>query len=733
MKNFYLFLCLLLCAFGSSFAEPYSKDSLNIILQQGYDYMDKKDYIESVKSGRLLLEQAYKEGDSVFIAEAYYLLALNDEYIEEYSRAKDKYLKTLDIAEKIKDSLFIIDIYNGLGNIASLHDKDHKKSKEFYLQALDICEKMRVKNRMTYVINLCWEYLDLKEYDSITTYLPSFDVYFQENELKSNIDIDGTKCHSYYVLGRYYGEKGEVEKGLNYLDKALTYVDKYQLDDEAADVYEEQVKLYKQIGDKQKAFEALQNYVATYKKINDLSMLKKMQIEEVKYKVEEYQRTIEIAEKEKQLADAEAASSAKLNRVYMVVSFLLLILLGFILRENIVKKRLITDLNENNKQLIEAKKQASLAAEAKSNFVSNISHELRTPLHGVTGITSLLLAEKEISSKNRQLLESLKFSGDYLLGLINNVLLLSKIDNNKVKVLPKEFNIHNFFDNIKHSIEYSATKHNVAVSFVVGEEIPKIIVLDESILSEVLINLMENAIKFSKNGRVVVEVKKGPELRLEDKKMRIRFAVKDDGKGIPEDQKKQIFQKFSQISENQSIMEGAGLGLSIVKSLLEQMGSSIHLKSKEGLGTIFYFDLVAGIVEDEKCRKANSEEAYKSKFVDKKILLVEDNEINKLVLNKFLSIYNVNLDVYSNGNEGLEAIKASDYDLALLDINVPGLNGYEITRSVREFDKELPIVAVTASELSEIEDIAMEAGMDDILIKPFNKNKLLEILIKYLA
>lgn len=706
-----------------------ASDSLKFYIDKAYDFYDKYDYAESVKIARKVLEKAYTLRNEKYIGEAYYLLALNDESIEDYANAKEKYLKALKLAKLQKDSLFIIDIYNELGNIASTYEKNYKESEKYYLSGLEIGNRINDPDKITFVINLCWDYLDLNEHKKAEKYLNDLKAYVADDSEKLDLDIAGAKSHSYYILGRYYGTEKQFVKGHDYFKKGIEIAEKFNLYEEAGDSYLEDSRLFKTEQNYTDAYLQLNKYVEVYKKYTDLTVIKKMQIEEVKLQIQEYQRALELSEKEKEMAASVAASQSKLNKVYLIIVILALILIGFIIRENIDKKKLIKNLGRTNMELREAKRRASIAAEVKSNFVSNISHELRTPLHGVIGIASLLLSEKEISESNKKLLQSLKFSGDYLLGLINNVLLLSKIDNDKIKILPKIFKLSEFFDHIGHSVEYSASKNSVKVSFNIEKTVPNRIISDESILSEIIINLVENAIKFTKNGNVVVSVT--PINSRSETHIWLRFSVKDDGLGIAEDQKQIIFQKFSQVSSNQSIMEGTGLGLSIVKSLLMQMGSNIHLESKLGEGSEFYFDLLTNIPEEVEVDQTDQKKS-ETDYIGKRILLVEDNEINKLVIEKFLSPYQVQLDIYSDGTSGYEALKNNHYDLALLDINIPGLNGYEITRKIRKVKRKLPIVAVTASELSEIEETAYKAGMTDILIKPFNKQKLNEMLSRHL-
>lgn len=257
-------------------------------------------------------------------------------------------------------------------------------------------------------------------------------------------------------------------------------------------------------------------------------------------------------------------------------------------------------------------------------------------------------------------------------------------------------------------------------------KLPQQIIADSSILYEVLLNLTENAIKFSR-GWVSVEVNF---LEGVDQKLNLQFKVIDNGEGIPLDKQEMIFEEFSQISAGKNTMEDIGIGLSIVKKLLLLMNSDIKLESEIGKGSVFFFEITC---KESINEAVNEKESLKTnQFKGKKIIHIEDNLINRLVVEKFLSTYELSLSTFEDGKEGLKALSNEDWDLALIDINVPNLNGYEIVSAIRKIHPEKPMIAVTASELSEIKERAMNAGMTDILIKPFNKKSLLEIIHKHL-
>lgn len=312
---------------------------------------------------------------------------------------------------------------------------------------------------------------------------------------------------------------------------------------------------------------------------------------------------------------------------------------------------MIHTLNTSNKEIKKAKKEAEIAAETKAEFISNISHEIRTPLHGVVGITSLLLEENEISKNNKKLLDSLRFSGNYLLHLINNILFLNKIDRNKIKVKDEVIDLPSFLDNIFSAIQFSAKKHQCEVIFKTDAKLPQQIISDSSILYEILLNLTENAIKFSR-GSVRVEVNLMKDAHQNPK---LQFQVIDNGAGIPKDKQEMIFEDFSQISMDKSIMEGTGIGLSIVKKLLSLMNSEIQLQSEIGKGSTFFFEIT--------CKEHLIKEIPKKKSLSLnslegiKIIHIEDNRINRLVVEKFLATTELNLKTLEDGKEGLKALQ----------------------------------------------------------------------------
>lgn len=732
MTKLYFFIAFLsvnLLSFGQS--TSVSIDSLNTYLNDAYIYGEKSDYLNAIVSGKKLLELSYKQNDSSYIAEAYYVLGYIDEVIEEYEQAEEKYNKALEIIEKKQDSVFLVDIYNGLANVASLQGR-RKKSDALYHKALYITELLENKSDRDIILNICWNYLDDDKYEKVNKYLATLKSYLLENydeDLTKNQIVFYSDLH--FVLGRYYGESKNYELAHENLDLAISLAERKNLYEELSQALEFKAKYLREQERFEEALNFTHRYLKSKQKKLDEDLLKKLQVEQVKYGVNEYERALKASEKEKELVASIASSKSKLSWLYLILSVILGISLIVIILASFRRKKLIKSLNQKNSQLVQAQKDAEKAAEIKANFISNISHELRTPLHGVIGITSLLLSEKEMSNGNRKLLKSLKFSGDYLLGLINNVLLMTKLDNGKVQVKPQLVVVENLISAIKSGITFSAEKKDVEINFQVAQDVPDKVILDTNIVSEILINLIENAIKFSKGGRVTTHIQVNKDFEITDEALTLRFSVEDNGTGIPENKKEEIFNKFSQVALERDMLEGTGIGLSLVKSLLLHLGTDIQLETEIGKGSKFYFDLPCKLIPDEDAKPTLLKENLKFLYANKKILLVEDNQINKMVVEKYLSSYDIELEMITDGKLAYEALLEKTYDLVLLDINIPSMNGYEISEKVRAKGIKTPIIAVTASELSEIEERAYKAGIDDIIIKPFQKQKLIQTLSEF--
>lgn len=390
----------------------------------------------------------------------------------------------------------------------------------------------------------------------------------------------------------------------------------------------------------------------------------------------------------------------------------------------------ITQRKVEEQELLEAKELAESANQAQEQFLSTISHELRTPMNAVIGITNLLL-EEEPRQDQIENLKILKFSANNLLALINDMLDLTKIEAGKLDFLHADFDFRNTLDVIKKSHTLRATQKNVEIALHIERDIPNVLVGDSMRLNQIFNNLVSNAVKFTDNGRIEISVK------IRQKKgdmVELLCEVKDSGIGIPPDKLEHIFEKFSQASAiTNRIYGGTGLGLAITKKLIELQGGSITVQSAVGKGTAFTLALPFRISAKAILPKETSDVKLYSGLTGIFILLVEDNKVNQKVATKFLTKWDAIVEVADNGAEALEKIKSNHYDVVLMDLLMPVMDGYTATKEIRKMAqyKELPIVALSASAMSHEREQAFASGMDDYICKPFVPSELYNKIAKY--
>ena len=385
-------------------------------------------------------------------------------------------------------------------------------------------------------------------------------------------------------------------------------------------------------------------------------------------------------------------------------------------RNNQIKLKTNDLLQTKNRELQAARDAAVQAMEAKTNFLSTVSHELRTPLYAVTGLTHLLLEENP-SENQKEHLKSLKFSGDYLLNFINDILQINKIDADKLEPLNIEFNLKKVLTDVLNSLQQSAKENRTKLTLDYDENIPSHLMSDPLKLSQIFMNLVGNALKFTKEGEVMVIAKL---MKKEEEDVTLYFEVKDDGIGISKEQQEHIFESFEQgsIQINREY-GGTGLGLTIVKSLLGLFDSKIQLQSEFGKGSSFFFEL------NLKCKDSIVDDIpfeITLKDYDLKglhVLVVEDNKINQVITKKMLGKKEISCDIASNGTDAVALARKNNYDGILMDIHMPGISGVEATEQIREFDQDTPIIALTAISLDDSLENFYAAGCNDVVTKPF--------------
>jgi signal transduction histidine kinase/ActR/RegA family two-component response regulator len=582
-------------------------------------------------------------------------------------------------------------------------------------QALAMLEKAKqLNNDRNFFNNILLAearvYLNLEKYESA---IKSF------NSLVVNSDIyekDFLTTQAYLGLTELYLKKGDLNESTKNGEYALNIANTngFVMESKKANLL--LTDIYEQLGLYENAYTKSQNLL----QINDsIFNVEKLKVEvKTADKIRDDIKTNQIVSLETKVDELTESQNRSEITAILASAFLIIIslLAVSLFRNNQIKVKTNDLLHTKNKELQVARDGAVQAMEAKTNFLSTVSHELRTPLYAVTGLTHLLL-EEDPEEHQKEHLKALKFSGDYLLNFINDILHINKIDANKLEPLNMDFNLKKIINEVMDSLQQSAKANNTKLVLEFDDSIPGHLMSDPLKLSQVFMNLIGNSIKFTKDGQVTVVTKL---LHKDKEDVKIYFEVSDNGIGISKEKQKSIFEGFEQgsIQINREY-GGTGLGLTIVKSLLGLFNSEIRLESELDKGSAFSFEIDMKSLDDlpEDITFEITQRDYDFKGLH--LMIVEDNKINQVITKKMLSKKEITSDIASNGEDAVILAKENVYDAILMDIHMPGISGEEATIQIRKFDQRTPIIALTAISLDDSLESFYAAGCDDLVTKPF--------------
>lgn len=410
--------------------------------------------------------------------------------------------------------------------------------------------------------------------------------------------------------------------------------------------------------------------------------------------------------------------------------------IAFITLKNVSKERL--EERQLKQQLEAAAKEAKAANEAKDRILANTSHEIRTPMNTIVGMAEVLLRD-ETDEKKIEYLNNIKNAGEHLLEIVKDILDFSKIESGKVEIVPAIYDIRARIDALEKLLRERIGNKNIDLLIDVDENIPQYLYGDATRIRQVIINLVNNSIKFTKDGFIKFTVKM---LEMTDSEITEYVSVEDSGIGIKEEDIDKLFSAFNRLDrENTANIEGTGLGLAISKQFIELMGGEIKVESKYGIGTKFSFTIKQGLVREQDIKKNDEIKSVKDyagrlfKAPKAKILLAEDNVINVKVFKALVAPTKIQIDVAENGKIATEMVERNDYDLVLMDHMMPVMDGIEATEAIRHFNsdkRDIKIIALTANAVVGMKEQFLEAGMNDFMTKPIQIKELLAMLRMYL-
>lgn len=641
---------------------------------------------------------------------------------QKYDEALKNFHKSVSLFDHVKPTCTKALALHYIG-VANTAKGNHQTAEVYYTKAHNLLKKLKLVDSAE-VLNY-QKGIAFKNNKDLKSAIKTFKTIIKKPD---NPVLLKTKIDSYYQLGLIESQSKPNDSAIIYFEKAL------ELNSKSTDLIQKSkiVLAISQFYKENKNFDLAFSYLNEHYQIeNYILKLKNAKIDFNEFekfkKNQSLNNTLKRESEEK--IQLKTYRYSKLVSILAIALISILSLLSLALyKNNIIRNQNNLLLREKNKELILAKNKAEKASQARSEFLSTVSHELRTPLNAINGITHLLL---EDHPKKNQLkyLESLKFSGNYLTTFINEILEVNKIDSTKVEVERINFNLKELLFNIQGSLKELATANKNYFNLEIDKEIPDHLIGDPTKVSQIIMNLINNALKFTQNGHVSVIAKL---FEKTEEKATVYFEIVDTGIGIPEDKLQSVFESFSQGSiEVNRKYGGTGLGLTIVKKLIELLGGEINLKSEVGKGSTFTFKLDFSI-NNEPMEKLEEIKSYAdTQLQNKSILLIEDNKINQMITRKMLENKSICCEIIDNGEDAVELLKIKRFDMILMDVHLPGINGTTATKQIREFDNTTPIIALTAISLDENRDMLLAFGMNDVITKPFSPDEFYSTIAKY--
>jgi signal transduction histidine kinase/CheY-like chemotaxis protein/HPt (histidine-containing phosphotransfer) domain-containing protein len=686
-----------------------------VYITTGNTYIGLGNYPEGLKNYLAALKNFEEIKDKNGILTALVNIGNVYNFEEKYPEALKNHFRALRIAEELKSKSSIAACYLNIGYTYDLLNNSDK-ALEFYTKSLKINEELQDK----YNITACYGQMG-PVYTRIGNYSESLKMLLLAAEGWEELGMVEGLANTYAEIGNNYTRQKKYTEAYQYLTTALS-ITKQNLGsmESIKYIYDFLAKLDSASGNYEEALKHYKLFIIYRDSLMNNDNKNKLTEQKMQYEFDKKESLTKAEQEKKDAVALQQLQTQKFVRNAFMGGFLVVLLFAglFFRQRNKIKK--------GNIALQVAKDRAEQSEQFKQQFLANMSHEIRTPMNAVMGMTSLVL-DTPLAEKQKFYLEGIKKSSDTLLHIINDILDLSKIEAGKMELEKIDFSLSESLKQVKQTLNHRAEEKGLDLLVKIDPEINDVVMGDPVRLNQVLINLTGNAIKFTEKGSVSIEITKG------NSETDLQFSIVDTGIGIPQEKMQTVFENFSQVNTSDTRKYGGtGLGLSISRQLVELMGGKISIASEEGSGTTFsfYANFGKGSAERLEQRLASEEQVDGHILDGLTILVVDDNPYNRIVAKDTLeSKSNAAVVAAGSAAEAIDLLKSTKFDVVLMDVQMPVMNGFEATRFIRaNFEmpvKNIPIIALTASVLRTDLDKCKAAGMDSYIAKPFNASQLI--------
>jgi signal transduction histidine kinase/CheY-like chemotaxis protein len=716
--------------------------------QQAFEYFNKE------------LDMSSETRDSIATAQCYTDMALIYQSQTNFPEALNFHLKALKIREKTGDNRGLGISNLDMGNIY-VSENNLDEALKYFKYALIAFKKMNFKKGIAAAYNniavteqrtgdysgalinytnseqLLEELGDLSGLADFN--LSVSQIYVQQGNYPLALE-NLNKALGYYtktknrnamgqafaVLASINEKQGHLKAALDYESRALELAHEVGARDDEVDEYASLAEINAALHNYKSAYENEVFYKQLYDSIYNKENERKLASAQLQY---DFSRQEDSAKADQQKKDVITQQRIKRQQAFTgfgLAGFILVALLLFFVYRNYTNQR------KANAALAIAKERAEQSEKFKEQFLANMSHEIRTPMHAVLGMTNLVL-DTPVSEKQNIYLQAIKKSSENLLVILNDILDLSKLEAGKMELEKNPFRLRDIVNHAAEIMRFKTDEKDLQFHVKIAEDVPQVLIGDAARLNQILLNLLGNAIKFTDTGSVSLSVYS--EQGAVERQLNIAFIVSDTGIGMSAEQQQKIFRSFVQGDIHTSRKYGGtGLGLAISKTLVELQGGTIAVHSEPGKGSEFKFVIpYKEGKEDEALVTLQAQQNDYSSLKKLKLLVVEDNEFNQIVIKDTLEnlLPGIHIEIAGNGKTACEKVERNDYDMVLMDVLMPDMDGFEATRYIRnQLKKKLPVVALTASVIRSDLDKCMAAGMTGYIPKPFTRDELLQELMQ---